>query len=131
MSDPVAGSEFSSQGTSVSFNGVNLGRLVGFDSTADAGQLADVTSAASTTYGSGAGRRVVTSYDCTTIDPPTLTLSIFGPPHYSAADVGLKATLAFSAPGNSRSGTAILVGISHRGRRGEYAESTATFQWVG
>lgn len=113
------------------FGGVVLGRLVGFDSSAEAGQLADVTSAGSALVGSGAGCRVVTSYDCTTIDPPTLTLSIFGPPHYSAADVGMKATLAFFAPGNSRSGVAILVGISHTGRRGEYAESTARFQWVG
>ncbi len=131
MPDPVPGSQYSSQGTTVSFDGTALGRLTSFDSSAQAGQLADVTSAASRLIGTGPGTRVVSSYDCTLIEPPVLTLGIFGPPSFTPDDVGRIATLAFSAPGNTKSGLAVLTGISHRGQAGQYSEGTATFQWIG
>ena len=121
----------SSHGVSVSFGGVPIGYLKGFDNEAKAGSLVDRTTAAATIIGSGSSARVLRRFDCTAIEPMSLQLSFIGSASFSQNDVGMKGTLSFSAPGNSWSGQAILTGWNHSGRANQYSEGTASFQLTG
>lgn len=122
---------YSSQGTAVTFNGVAIGYLTGFDIESKAGQTSDVTSVASTVVGTGANARVVKQYDCTTVEPPTVSITFHGPPSFVPSDAGIKATLTFNAPGMSLSGEAILLSWSHSGRPNQYSNGSASFQFTG
>ena len=121
----------SSHGVSVSFAGVAIGYLTGFDDEAKAGTLVDRTGSSATIVGTGASARVLRRFDCTSLDPMTLSLTFHGAPSYTQNDVGTKGTLSFSAPGNSWSGQAILTGWNHSGRTGRFSEGSATFQLTG
>ena len=122
---------YSAQGTTVSFDGVPIGYLTGFDEEVKAGQLYDRTNVTSRVVGTGANARVVREYDCTSIEPPTLTFTFWGPPSYTSDDAGLKAQIVFDAPGSTISGEAILVSFNHAGRAGQWSTGSATFQLTG
>lgn len=122
---------YSSHGTSVSFGGVNIGYLDGYDWEVKAGQLVEKTHVGSRVVGTGASARVVKEYDCTSVEPPTLTFTFFGPPSYSKDDAGAKGTIVFSTPGATVSGPAILVSFSHSGRSGQWSKGVASFQLTG
>lgn len=122
---------YSSQGTTVTFDGVSIGYLTGFDSEGGAGQLAEKTNVSSPVVGSGANARVVKQYDCTSVEPLTLSITFWGPPSFSQSDGGKRATLTFSAPGGSISGTAILQRFSWSGRANQWSNGSATFQITG
>jgi hypothetical protein len=122
---------YSSHGTTVSFNGTNIGYLTGFDVEAKAGQLSETTNVTSTVVGSGANARVVKEYDCTSVEPPTVSITFHGPPSYDVEDAGFKATLVFDAPGMSVSGEAILLSWNHSGRSNQWSTGSATFQLTG
>lgn len=122
---------FSSQGTSVSFGGVQIGYLTGHDWESKAGQLVERTGVDSPVVGSGANARVIKQYDCTSLEPPTLTISFWGPPSYAAEDAGLKAQILFDTPGAVLTGEAILVSFSHSGRPNQWSTGSATFQMTG
>lgn len=124
-------SDFSPQGTTVSFGGVPIGYLKSFDSSVDAGSLEETTSVFSQVVGTGANARVVKEYDCLMIEPPKLSISFWGPPSFSPGDAGKKAQLEFQGASATISGEAILTGFTHAGRAGEYSEGTATFQLTG
>ena len=121
----------SSHGTSVTFGGVPIGYLTGFDSEGAGGQLVEKTNVTSPVVGSGANARVVKQYDCTSVEPLTLSITFWGPPSFTQSDGGKKATLTFSAPGASFSGTAILQRFSYSGRVNQYGTGSATFQLTG
>jgi hypothetical protein len=121
----------SSHGFEVSFSGVTIGYVTGFDDDAKAGSLVDATTASASILGSGSTARVLKRFDCTAIEPMTLSIQFIGAPSYTQNDVGAKGTLSFSAPGKSWSGQAILTGWNHRGRVNQYSEGTASFQLTG
>jgi hypothetical protein len=123
--------QYSSHDTSVSFDGVPIGWLTGFDWEAKAGQLFKKTNVTSRVVGSGSNARVVEEYDCTSVEPPTLSFTFWGPPSFAADDAGLRAEIVFDAPGATISGEAILVSFTHNGRAGQWATGAATFQLTG
>lgn len=122
---------YSSHGTTVSFNGVPIGYLTGFRWESRAGEMHDVTNVNSAVVGSGATARVVKEYDVTSVEPPNLRISFWGPPSFLAEDAGLKAQIVFDAPGAYLSGEAILESFAHEGRAGQWSTGTATFQLTG
>lgn len=122
---------YSSHGTTVSFNGTNIGFLTGFDVESKAGDVSEVTNVTSTVVGTGANARVVKQYDCTAIEPPTVSITFHGPPSFSPTDAGFKATLVFNAPGMSVSGQAILLSWNHSGRANQWSNGSASFQLTG
>jgi hypothetical protein len=122
---------YSSHGTFVSFDGVDIGYLDGFDWDAKAGQLVERTHVGSRVVGVGANARVVKQYDCKSVEPATLSFTFFGPPSFSPDDAGAKAVIEFETPGGTISGPAILMSFSHSGRSGQWAKGTATFQLTG
>lgn len=122
---------YSSHGTAVSFDGVPIGYLTGFDTECKAGETHEVTHVESPVFGTGANARVVKEYDVTSIEPPTLTFTFWGPPSFLSTDAGLKAEIVFDSPGNLISGEAILMAFNHSGRAGQWSTGTATFQLTG
>jgi hypothetical protein len=122
---------YSSHGTTVSFDGVPIGYLTGFDTECKAGETHEVTHVESPVFGTGANARVVKEYDVTSIEPPTLTFTFWGPPSFAPTDAGLKAEIVFDSPGNLISGEAILMAFNHSGRSGQWSTGTATFQLTG
>ena len=117
--------------TAVSFDGVDIGYLTGFDTESKAGEVQEVTGVNSPVYGEGANARVLRQYDATSIEPPTLSFTFWGPPSFQSTDAGLKAEIVFDSPGSTISGEAILVSFSHAGRAGQWSTGTATFQLTG
>jgi hypothetical protein len=122
---------YSSHGTTVSFNGVPIGYLTGFDWEAAAGEVHETTHVGSSVFGTGANARVVKEYDATSIEPPVLNIVFWGPPSFAATDAGLKAQIVFDAPGAYLSGEAILTRFNHAGRSGQWSTGTASFQMTG
>lgn len=121
----------SSQGTVVTFGGVRIGYLQGCDIEANAAGLADITSAISPVVGTGGNARVVRQYDCTAIEPPVVTLAFYGPPSYSAEDVGTQAQLVVATRSGQISGMAILQNWTYSLKPNSYSTGTATFQLTG
>jgi hypothetical protein len=75
--------------------------------------------------------RVVRLYDCTSIEPPTLTITFWGTPSFSPYECGVKGTLEFTTQSSTLSGEAILTRITYAGKTNEYTTGTATFQLTG
>lgn len=123
--------KYSSHDTVVSFNGVAIGWLTGFDVESKAGEMYESTHAGSTVVGTGANARVIKEYDCTSVEPPTITITFWGPPTYTAQDTGLKAAIVFDSPGDAISGEAILVSWNHSGKANQWSTGSATFQLTG
>lgn len=115
----------------VTFAGVTLGRLTGFDNEFTAGSLQDATSGDSPVVGYGVNSRVVKQWDCTAVESGTLALTFWGPPSFGREDAGLRGLLTFTAPESTYSVEAILVRFSHAGRAGQYATGAAEFQFTG
>lgn len=118
----------SPQGTSVTFDGVLIGWITGFDQEVSSGDISETTNVTSTVVGSGANSRVVREYDCTSVEPPVFTFTFWGPPSYSVTDAGKKATLVFDGAGVYWTGTAILRQFNHAGRPNQYTTGGASFQ---
>lgn len=121
----------SSQGTVITFAGVEIGLLRAFDSTHEVGQLADVTNEDSEVLGSGTQTRILKQYDATIVEPQQLTCSFYGLPAFVHEDCGVKGTLEFDSPEETYTLEAILVSYTHSGAAGEFATGTATFQTTG
>lgn len=117
--------------TAVSFDGVDIGYLTGFDAEVKAGDVQEVTNVNSQVFGTGANARVLKEYDATSIEPPTLSFTFWGPPSFALTDAGLKGEIVFDAPGSTISGEAILVSFTHAGRAGQWSTGVATFQLTG
>lgn len=121
----------SPQGTAVVFDNVAIGFLTGFDVEAKAGPLIDSTNVNSLVVGTSWSSRVVRWYDCTSVEPPTITITFWGPPTYSAYDCGKKGLLEFETQSKGVSGEAILLSWNYSGRPNQYTTGTATFQLTG
>lgn len=123
--------QHSSHGASVTFDGTEIGWLTDFDWEAAVAQLVERTNVTSTVVGTGANARVVKEYDCTEIEPASLSFAYWGAPSVATTYVGRKATLTFTAPGVTISGEAILKNISHRGSAKQWSRGTASFVLTG
>lgn len=121
----------SAQGTEVTFDGVTIGYLTGWDISVDASTPVETTSIVSTVVGTGASARVVKNYDVTSIESPTFAFTFRGPPSFSYSDVGKKATLTFSGGGSVWSGEAILKKFSQSAKTNQYTEGSAEFLPTG
>lgn len=122
---------YSSHGTSVTFDGVGIGYLTGYDVESKSGSLVETTNVTSTVVGFSENARVVKEYDCTSVEPPTISLTFWGPPSFLATDSGTKGILVFNAPGMAVSGEAILVSWNHSGRSNQWSTGAAVFQLTG
>jgi hypothetical protein len=122
---------YSAQGTTVTFDGTPIGYLTGFDVECKAGSLYETTNVTSAVVGTGANARVVKQYDATAVEPPTVSITFWGPASFAATDAGFKAILVFDAPDETISGEAILVSFSHSGRANQWSTGAATFQLTG
>lgn len=117
--------------TQVLFGNVGIGCLTDFDVDCQAGQVFEATHVSSPVIGQGSAARVLKEYDCTSIEPPTISLRFWGPPSFAAVDCGKKALIEFDAPGDYISGEAILVSWKHAGRAGQWSTGEAVFRLTG
>lgn len=125
---PGSGEIQSAQGTTVTFGGVALGHLTGFDSSHKIGQLSDVTNVDSELIGTGDATRLVRQYDCTSVEPASLSCAFYGAAAFTDEDLGISALLVFDSPEESYSAYAILTEYTHAGSVGQFATGTASFQ---
>lgn len=122
---------YSAQETTVTFDGVLIGYVTGWDWAAESSSTVETTSVSSPVVGTGANARVRKQYDVTGIEPPTFSVTFYGPPSFSMDDAGKKATLEFSGGDAVWTGTAILRRFSHAGRVNKWTDGGAEFQATG
>lgn len=125
---PGSGEIPSAQGTTVTFGGVSIGLLTGFDSSHKIGQLLDVTNVDSQLIGTGNQARLVRQYDCTSVEPASLSCAFYGAAAFTDEDLGISALLEFDSPEESYSAYAIMTEYTHSGSVGQFATGTASFQ---
>jgi hypothetical protein len=120
-----------SQGSTVSFDGGNIGSLVGFTASPAQAVTTDATGVSATIWGTGVDTRVVKRLECTAVDPGTVSVRLLGCPPYAVSDIGTKADLTVTFEGGSISWDAILLSFEVEGSVGELLRGTATFQFTG
>jgi len=121
----------SAQGATVSFNGVALGGLIGFDEGYTAASPTDTTGASATIVGSGGNTRVIRQVEITMIEPGSISFRCWGNPPFGRADIGLSATLAFTIGGVATSWPAQLASVQRVGSAGELIQGSYQFQFMG
>ena len=121
----------SAQGATVSFNGVALGGLIGFDEGYAAASPTDTTGASATIVGSGGNTRVIRQVEITIIEPGSISFRCWGNPPFGRADIGLAATLAFTIGGVATSWPAQLASVQRVGSAGELIQGSYQFQFMG
>lgn len=122
---------YSSHGTTVFFNGVQIGYLTDYDIEASASSLVESTNVNSLVLGTGAGSRVLKNYDCVAVDPPKLSLALRGMPTNSPYDVGTLGLLEVYTQESVLTGQAVLVDWRHSGRTNAATTGSVTFQLNG
>lgn len=127
----MPGITYANGGAFCSFNGANIGYLRTFDIDGSAVRLEDATNGDSPVIGSGNSSRVVRQWDCTVVDPPTITVEFLGSPPAAVFDRGTRASLGISFAGKTLAAEAILVSHRYTGRVGELTTGTATFTLTG
>lgn len=121
----------SAQSVSVSFGGVALGGLIGFDEGYSGASPTDTTGATATIVGTGANTRVIRQVEITMIEPGSISFRCWGNPPFGRSDIGLSATLAFTIGGVSTSWTAQLANVQRVGSAGELIQGSYQFQFMG
>lgn len=121
-----------SQGATLRFRGVTLGVLQGFTPAFAAGNVHEVTSMRSPVLGSGQNARVLKQYNCTSIEPGTVTARFVGSPDLARADIGGPGTLVMTwAGGATLSGQAFCSSLDAELAVGELIRWAAEFQFTG
>jgi hypothetical protein len=121
-----------SQGANITFRGTYLGVLQGFSPSVTAGNVHEVTSFRSQVVGSGQSARVVKQYNCTSIEPGTITARFIGSPSLAKTDIGGPGTLVATwADGKTFSGQAFCSSLDAELAKGELIQWAATFQFTG
>ena len=118
----------SSQGASVTFNGLPIGLLTRFRCAPGTAVYAETTNVTSSVVGTGANTRVVKSYDCVAIEPGTVEVGVYGCPNYAAPDIGTKATVTVTGDGINFSAQAYLDSFDVTGQVGEFLNGQAVFR---
>lgn len=120
----------SSQGATVSFDGVPLGQLLTIDASGGSASAESVTSLESAVLGSGADARVIKDVDVLSVDSGRCSVTFFGAPQ--VVECGKKAELEVVIGGATvLSGEAFLQDYDCQGAVGELVRGSATFQMTG
>lgn len=121
----------SCQNVSVSFRGVALGNMIGFDEGYSAASPTDTTGATATIVGSGGNTRVIRQVEITMIEPGSISFRCWGNPPFARSDIGLAGTLAFTIAGIATSWPAQLASVQRVGSAGELLQGSYQFQFMG
>ena len=121
----------SSQGSSCSFAGQNLGRVTRWRASPGAAVFVEKTNITSEVVGSGANSRIVKTYDCVAIDPGTVEVTLYGCPPYTNAQIGSRETVSVSFEGGSLTRPAYLETFEVTGSVGEFLVGQAVFKLTG
>ena len=119
------------QGSTVSFDGVQLGSVLNWATTPATAVTQDTTNYNSTRTGTGWDSRVLKTRNCTAIEPGTASVTMLGNPGFAWSDVGHKATLGVTCAAGSISFEAILVKYEIQAAVGELLKFTVEFQYTG
>ena len=120
-----------SQGGAVFFNGVELGVLIGASPDFATGSSSEVTSMMSPILGQGQNARVLKQYNCTSVEPGTITCRFLGSPDLARNDLGGPGQLVFSWATGQLSGQAFCSQLQAEFARGELIQWSAQFQFTG
>lgn len=120
-----------SQGATISFDGVELGVLVGFSPSYAVANVSEVTSHRSQVIGQGTASRVVKQLNCTSIEPGTITARFLGAADLNRNDVGRPGVLSIQWPGGAIVAQAFLSDLQPDFQRGELRQWAATFTFTG
>jgi hypothetical protein len=121
----------SSQGSTVSFDGENIGQLLGWTVVPGRAVVQDVSSGDSTYYGDGDEKRLVRQVECLSVEPGRATYTLLGAPPHIKGDIGKKGTLSIGFDGGSLSAEAFLEEFEVTGSVGELIKGSATFILTG
>jgi hypothetical protein len=122
----------SSQGSTVSFDGVSLGGLRSFRVTPGSAVYESYVNVASTVVGTGVGARVVRCNDCVAIEPGSVEVSFFGRAPWGDADIGKIGVLTVTySDGVPKSWEVSLETFDDGGQTGERVIGSARFKRTG
>lgn len=121
----------SSQGSTVHFNGVQIGRMTNWRLTPATARMEDVTNCGCRVVGSGTNTRVVSQFECLGIDPGGADISLRDCPPFIHDNVGMRATLTVAFATGSLSLEAFLETFDVSGNVGEFLRGTARFRFSG
>jgi hypothetical protein len=121
----------SSQGSIVTFDGAQLGRLTDFQVIAGTARFEEVTNVLSRVVGTGDAARVVSQYECLGIDPGGANITMRDVPPYVVDDVGMRGQLIVATPGGTLSVDAFLETFDVTGSVGQFLRGTARFRFSG
>jgi hypothetical protein len=120
-----------SQGSTLSFNGMPLGRITRWRDAPGSAVYAEKTNITSRVVGTGENARIVKSYDCIAIDPGTVEVTLYGCPPYVYDDHGHKGTVSLSYDGGARNLPAYLDSFEVVGQVGQFLVGQAVFRLTG
>lgn len=121
----------SSQASTVTFNGEELGHLTGWNLTAGAAVMSDATSVESQVIGTGDQTRILKEVHCVAIDPGRLQVRLFGCPPFLISDIGTRATLEVAFDGGSLTCQAILDTFDVEAVAGDLLKGQVSFYLTG
>jgi hypothetical protein len=121
----------SSQGSTCSFNGQNLGRITRWRVSGGTAVFVEKTNITSEVVGYGSNARIVKTYDCVAIDPGTVEVTLYGCPPFVNADTGLRASVSVFGDGVSLTRPAYIESFDVTGSVGEFLVGQAIFKLTG
>lgn len=120
-----------SQGSTVTFDGVTIGRLTSFRVTPATAQFEDVTNVGSDILGSGETARVLREIACTGVEPGGVDITLFGCPPFLSTATGHQAYLLVTFDGGGFENYAILESFEVTGNVGQFLTGAARFRFMG
>lgn len=120
----------SSHGSYVAVSGRVIGRLLNVKPTIAAGSPVDVTSVDSPMLGSGRNSRIVRQYDCSMVEPGSVTATMLGLPGVGL-EAGKLVPMTVYVAGYTLSGEGYLSGFEPEANVGEFVRCSVTFQFTG
>jgi len=121
----------SSQGSTVSFGGIPMGRLTSWRIVAGNARFQEVTSLVSPVVGMGGDARVVAQWDCTSIDPGGVDIQVRDCPPFITNEIGSRGTVVVTFATGSVALDAFLETFDVSGNVGEFLRGTARFRFSG
>lgn len=121
----------SSQGSTVSFNGTEIGSLIRWRTIPGSAKFTDITSMGSQLVGSSDNSRVISDVDCTAIEPGGADVTMRGVPPWVLEDIGTRGGLSVTSAGGGVSLQAYLESFEASGNVGQFLEGTARFRFTG
>lgn len=121
----------SSQGSTVSFDGENIGQLLGWTVIPGRAVVQDVSSASSYYEGTGSQTRLWREVECLSVEPGRATYTLLGAPPHIKGDIGKRGTLSINFDGGFLTAEAFLEEFETTGSVGELLKGSATFILTG